>query len=350
MIRGSLLLDGPRRIGKTELLKSLAAGNERKLSVVRVDVEGSTTENEGFVLIRDAIRSHLGSVPGMMDRIRTASVTFGGAGMGLGVDSVSVSLDRELHDLLLEWQKSLPLAHLAVLALDEVPWWLEGSEKDAPGTARRILATLRRLRQADDLPRVRQVLTGSLSLRTLAARLDALAEINDLDTITLAPLILDDALRLVHSELGGKGATADVSREIVRQAGGIPWWVKLLTGRARAFAHEVNDVGPTHVAQAIGGLLQDRTLFALEARGPRGQSVAQGSARQALLEATGQTLEGIARHAARAVAMNSLGGERAAADEVIDELIAAYILNETEGGLRFANPLFAAWIRAWPQS
>lgn len=352
LVHGSLLISGPRRIGKTELLKHLIGGHVSGLEAVRVDVAGMTDERGGYELLRQAIEDHLGEEAGLGSRVRAAQAGVGPVSAGFEIDGPRERTPEEgLRRALRRWHDGLPEGTLGVLAIDEVPWWLDEVRAGDARAARGVLATLRRLRQDDATPALRQILTGSVSLPGLAAELGALAELNDLVPMAIGPLATDDAERLARSELAGRDLGPEVAARITREAGAIPHWVKRIAGRARAEAG-VGSLTAAHVEAAVEELIRDRRLFEDDLiqhfeRRHAARSAAFRAVLRAAADPRGGRFEPLV-----AAAWGKLGPDatRDAAEDVVRTLGEEHALVERGGGWEFVNPLMRRWVLRWGAS
>lgn len=349
LVHGSLLVSGPRRIGKTELLKHLIGGHISGIDAIRVDVAGMADEAGGYELLRQAIEEHLGVEPGLGSRVRAAQAGVGPVSAGVEIDGPRDRTPEEgLRRILRRWHEGLPEGTLGVLAIDEVPWWLDEVRAGDPRAARGVLATLRRLRQDDATPGLRQILTGSVSLPGLASELGALAELNDLVPMAIGPLAVDDAERLARSELAGRPLAPEVASRITGEAGAIPHWVKRIASRARAEAG-TGTVTAAHVEAAVEELVRDRRLFEddliqhFERRHPTRAGAFRAVVRAAA-DPRGGRFEPLV-----AAAWARLGPEttRDAAEDVVRTLGEEHTLVERDGTWTFVNPLMRRWVLRW---
>jgi hypothetical protein len=124
-----------------------------------------------------------------------------------------------------------------VIALDEVPWWLDQLiASGQAAAAREVLGRLRQLRQATDLQRIRWVLTGSVSLPQLAASMGASADLNDLHpSLPLHPLEAAAGEALFEAEVAGAHrASTPAARRSAQEGSGHS---RPPTGRRRPAAH-----------------------------------------------------------------------------------------------------------------
>jgi len=242
-----------------------------------------------------------------------------------------------------------------VLALDELPFWLDEVERNTAGAARHSLAQLRRYAQDAGLARLRWVFTGSVGLAGRAIAGSAAAELNDLDVVQVPPL--DPAAGRTLFEMAFAGRPIHVAPEAAlhahQRAGGRPHWIKLLAERSlpqrdpitraaveeaeeallsRPMRHIFRDEGRDHVSRTASALDQEVMAAILtacaEANGP--------VSRQGLL-AVGMAVEVAGtRHDRRHV------------DDLLLRLVDEYYLEERDpDAVVIALPLFGRWWTLW---
>ncbi|MCB9760474.1 MAG: AAA family ATPase [Alphaproteobacteria bacterium] len=343
----SILLIGPRRIGKTELLKRLVSHPGRGWRAVRVDLEGLDAIDGAVNRIAAKLaEAGLGpnAVGDALERIREVSVG-------------PVGLSREGREDPGPWARleqaiavalhALPNDERLALLLDEVPWWLDSLRQAGDDAqARQALAQLRYLRDPKgQTPRLRMVLTGSVALAGLARSLNASAEINDLLPIELGPLDAAAGRTLFEEELLRRGihCTAEAAKAAHKMAGGSPHWIKLLAqriqGTTRAEASDVNDAVQRLMSPRLRHLFDDEgRAHLLRRHGPE-----RGARLRWMLTAAAGHDDGVPAQALLAVALSEAGLVRAEAQEDLYTLVDEFYLEEVDGRYRFVNPLLRRW-------
>ncbi len=259
----SVLLTGPRRVGKTELLFQLEQRPRHGWRVVRVDLQGVTSISEAVgAIIHELDAAQLGEA--QWKRLMEKVEGVGAAGLHLKTRESSTEqgpwhqLDQAMDQAvnLIEDTQSI------LLCLDEVPWWLDDVRRTSgPESARQALARLRALRQHH--PQLRMILTGSVGLSGLANQLGASADINDvMPSLPLRPLDVDAGATLFETEVMARGATADgdTSRHAHRLAGGFPHWIKMLAERAPIAAGRIA-IEDVDAAGQVLLSVRNRSLF-----------------------------------------------------------------------------------------
>lgn len=344
---GSVLLHGPRRVGKSTLLEQLSMGSTHGLSCLRIDLEGFLQQPISSLTEQVRLQLRQGGLlrdTDLAQRVQAFEI----AGLGATLAPLAArSPWEQLQGDLIDAMQALP-AGLLVVALDEVPWWLGAIEDEAgAGAARGALASLRRIRQHRLLAeRVRFILTGSIGLAGLAAELGASAELNDLLTVEVPPMDVDQASTLFETELSASGRTCspEAARHAATLSGGSPHWVKRLASLIGAAGARDAAV----VEAAVEALLAPSLRKELADEGRehfRRRHPTRMAAMLALLDSVsggdlGQPVQG-ARNAALQ-AQPELNPREV--DEVLYLLIDGYYLRmAADGTLEWVNPLLRRW-------
>lgn len=341
--RKSLLLYGPRRVGKSTELDRLVANPPPGRRVIRIDLEGHL--REPIQELAEAVRVHL--IEARLLRLDPTdgveSVQVAGFGVTLSEQEVQDPWRTLEGDLVRAVERSGGL----VLALDEVPWWLEAIEtKLGAGEARAALAALRRLRQRTGLQeRLRMILTGSIGLSALAAELGASAELNDLEQATMPPLDPAQGAALFESELAALSlpCTPQAAKEAAHLAGGSPHWIRRLARLCPTGASS-----PAEVESAVHQLLTPmrRNEFRDEGREHfERRHRARMPALLAILESVSHMDAGAPVQGALNAAIGALPElSQAQARECVFLLMDEFYLRTGEADtLDWVNPLFRRW-------
>jgi len=344
---GSVLLYGPRRVGKSTLLDLLGAEPPSRWICLRIDLEGSLEQPvEGLA---ELLRSHLVQA-GLIGASALAERIEGVQAAGVGVtlrEGLQRSPWAQMEDDLLRVVGAME-ADLLVIALDELPWWLDAvAERDEPATARGALASLRRMRQRRGLAgRLRVVLTGSIGLAGQASELGASAELNDLTTIVMPPMSVEEGATLFEAELTARSLPCcpEAARCATTLAGGSPYWIKRLAaacGRAGAL-----DVGAVEVASEALLAPALRKQFTDEGREHfRRRHTRVMPALLAMLEAVSGADRGNPRQAALNAGLSvqpelTMGETRECLYLLMDGF---YLCEGPQDTLDWVNPLFRRW-------
>lgn len=334
----SVLLSGPRRVGKTELLRTMAGAPHAGWTVVSIDLQGARTVAELVRRFEEAAPGITRSEAAVRESIQGAIRSTAGAPTAEPIEPWA-----RVEQLIALVFEGLKPDDRLLLVMDEVPWWLDAvDEVEGAGTARAALGSLRHLRQRWP-DRLRMVLTGSVGLAGLAADLGASAEINDLDRQRLDPLSRTWGASLFRQEISGlgRGVTDKACEEAADLAGGLPYWIKDIAQRAAPLLAGEVGVGHVHLARdrMLDPLLRD--LFRDEGQEHFVRRHADDAAvLSAMLDAAAQD-PAVPENAILAVAHQrrpDLSGK--AARELLYRLADAWYLYPAEnGGWRFLMPI-----------
>lgn len=356
----SVLLTGPRRIGKTELLKHLAAPVRKGWRVVRVDVSSGRTTGDGIARILGTLKDNgLGPSAAGEQLARVQGVEAAGFAVSLA-EHPREDVWQGLGSTLARASAALDAGTRLVLALDEVPWWIAEIRKtEGDDAARTVLAGLRYLRQRDDLEeRTRWILTGSVGLAGVARAVGASAEINDLNPFfQLGPLDDISGRTLFETQVVARGLQCDPAAAAMgaHEAGGSPHWIRWLAQRAANHPESAPHQGRVterSVEAALADIEHPRLgsdLFDDEGRVHLRKYHGEEGARvmSAILMAAAESDGGLTEAAAQGIAQTEMSRpDRAQAREWVFALVDAWYLDwDPSRRLTFVNPLFRRWFR-----
>jgi hypothetical protein len=206
--RQSLVLTAERRMGKTSIVKKMAAEPQRGMRVFFRDLEALRTPLEFVDCVYQDVQADLSGRGRAMNRVRLFMDQVGGFELkGLKLPKQAAPhwktiLTKTMEDLA-EHQEGL-----LIFCWDEIPMMLDNLKRDQDeAAAMEVLDTLRSLRQM--VPTVRMVFTGSIGLHHVITRLKekgyANAPTNDMFTEDVSPLAFEDACDLARGLLVGEG-------------------------------------------------------------------------------------------------------------------------------------------------
>jgi hypothetical protein len=255
----NLLLNDPRRMGKTVWLDMFCLDPGDGLGAIKIDYEGVQT-SEGFLLRTVEGLSRHRSLPSkarekfgaVFDKIET----IGPVTLKAGV------IARSRTELLAETIRSvddhLPDGTILVIAMDEVPIAISNiaanEDADAAG---QLLQTLRALRRRES--KLRWIVCGSIGFHHVLRHCNTTeGAVNDLISLPLGPLDAEEARQLAQRLLLGierAGDTATVDA-LIERSGSIPFLLHALT-------HRLDDSGDgpvtaDHVTEAFLDFLDER--------------------------------------------------------------------------------------------
>jgi DNA replicative helicase MCM subunit Mcm2 (Cdc46/Mcm family) len=300
----SVLMSGPRRQGKSTVLRYLAATQPRS---VYVDLQAAS----GMEGLRAALRPL--ERPGMLDRL---AATW-----------------QRLHALGEEPEPTFQLLREVLrgldepvrLLLDEIPLWIDTLALGERAPALYGLASL--------CENARVLLAGSIDVAAAFRQYGCGGALRSFEEYPLPPLPVADGAALFFSRLpDGTVPKSDVDVRIHRLAGGSPHWIRRLAARTTSAGW----IGAEEVQSAAERLCNsqefDLELEHLTRRHPRHVA--------ALRAGLTAAVDG-AHRTAVLQAIQEVTGDRREASNVIDLLVREMFLVEDRAQtLRFVTPLF----------
>jgi len=264
---GHLLIPGPRRIGKTTLLKQVLENPRPGFYPVYVFVESVDSTGELYRKVLSAL-----SDQELVSKLTRLSQRFAGWIKTIRIEEIGAKIrfgaagDVDYHAEFLRFTRDLELDGRIVLLVDELPQAVENifgrkTENEAR-EAIRLLQTLRDCRHDPRLDgRIQLVLAGSIGLENVAASLGASKHINDLEILRIPPLTADEGRAFLGQELERLGLDApEQVREHLLAAVGWEWLIPIFI---RRLAEELPEgpLEPQDVDQALSDLLSQQNLF-----------------------------------------------------------------------------------------
>ncbi len=343
----SSVLVGPRRVGKSTLLDEMSTRPQHGFRLEVINLQGCTTVEGAVERMQRALEPE-GAASRLARRVEEVQV----------VDTVVKLAPTQalepwtaLESLLERLVDGLEDDDTLVIALDELPWWLDELERRETGRARTALAQLRYLALDRRFHSLRWVFTGSVGLAGRAVAWHSSAELNHLDLVVVPPLDPAASAALFEAEVvaGGKQITPGAARRAHQIAGGLPHWVKVLAARC-ASADRV-PVDAQAVQLQVERLLgtQMRHLFQEEGEGHLMRRFTDSDRRfaAAILTALSEADRPLPRQGLLTSAM-AVGASSGQAREVLLRLVDDFYLVETDAEhLAFLVPLFGLWWQRW---
>ncbi|RKT47378.1 AAA family ATPase [Thiocapsa rosea] len=263
-----LLLPGPRRIGKTTLLKQALAQPRTDFFPVYVFVESIDSVDE---LYRKLLSSLLDQE--FVGRLSRASRRFSTWVGQIRIEEIGSKVrfgavgPLDHLDEFIRFCRTLELDGRILLMVDELPQAVEntlGSKSEQERReAIRMLQTLRDCRHDPALTeRIQFVFAGSIGLENVAASLGATKHINDLTTVRIPPLTPDEGRAFLNAELTRLGL-AHIPQQVREHLLGRIGWDWLIPIFIKRLAEELppDASTPDAVDQAFTTLLTHQNLF-----------------------------------------------------------------------------------------
>lgn len=230
----SVVLVAERRIGKTTIIRKMAAESPPKTLVTVRDVGGISSAIEFVERVTQDVENHLSKSKKTARQLKSFVETLSGAEFNvLGVKFPPIAaahwktlLEKVLADL------SEDKSQQAILIWDEMPWMLQKIKKMAgENEVIDLLDTLRGLRQTHD--NLRMVYTGSIGLHhvisTLCEEGYANSPVNDMRFVEVLPLKYSDATELAKKLIQGEGLETDqlndTASRIAELVDAVPYYI-----------------------------------------------------------------------------------------------------------------------------
>jgi hypothetical protein len=261
--RATLLLNEPRRIGKTSFLVRLCHAPPAPWICIRQSFQGvnstvglaelALNEIQRHQKLSQRARSHARAFLGSA----TAKTTVKGVELELAApfkEDPITALERALRDV----ESALGDRRL-LLAWDEVPDMIAAiADGEGVPAATNALAMLRRFREIDDATGVRWLLTGSVGFHHVLRRLGREDLLNDVENVDLGPLDPEWTRWLAHCLLLGAGVdhpAEAVVDELAAASDGIAFLVHLAAKEVRD--RQLHALEPGEITSLLEGALGD---------------------------------------------------------------------------------------------
>jgi len=361
---GGVLLVGPRRIGKTTLLKHICGSPPADMFALRVNLEGLEDVDSAVVRIGERLVDSELVSDKLADKLGDISLSIQGIAVERKQPLTATDPWKALETMLEDACEQLEVHQRLVLFLDEVPWWLDGlrrprsSDGDdddqrqltADARARTALAQLRYLRQRDDLmPRLRMVFTGSVGISALAEDLQSSDAIRDLHHYELRPMQPSDGAALFEYELTMRqvDCTSEAADAAHAVAGGSPHWIKRLAQLAGEQPRDSSRVTVAEIEKSVEAMLGPRLRHTFDDEGNthlHRRHGADARVMKRVLSAASASDVGVPRHRLLSVAIEAGVRHRPDAERIIWTLVDEFYLEPSDDDrLRFLNPLLRRW-------
>ena len=237
--RDHLAFLGPRRTGKTSILRDLESHPPPGQSALYLDLQGLRSVPAWLALMLQETRKLIQTPPdklawlkkigkgtsALLKRIDQISLT----GIKLTPGHPAVDFWEPLGDefLALLREHELPIVYM----LDEFPWFLgHVATNHSPAEVDAALNWFRKVRlELADGP-TRFLVTGSIGLTGLLRRLGLSPAANDFDTIDIEPLSEKESLQFLEERAEGEGITLSIAaRRRILERLGVGWPLLLAT-------------------------------------------------------------------------------------------------------------------------
>ncbi len=244
--RQSLTLSAERRMGKTTVIRKMAAeGNADQLIIFR-DVENVRSPVEFVELVWQDIETYLRKSQKVAQGIRNFLNQWGDTQIsGFKLPTIAKTHWKKLLTIVIKDLVENQDCQVVFL-WDEIPFMLDNIGKVDQEAAMEVLDTLRSLRQT--YPEVRMVFTGSIGLHHIIKKLKQTGysgePINDMYPMDVSPLAIEDATELTIRLIQGEKIAAlnlqITAKEIAETVGCIPFYIHHVVNRLKFVDGAIN--------------------------------------------------------------------------------------------------------------
>jgi phage terminase Nu1 subunit (DNA packaging protein) len=240
-----ILFTAPRRVGKSSIMKDLAA-NSRNGFVCHFEIiENERTDISFYKRLFNILANQLNSIKKNRKHVKQWFKK-------RGVDEISISgtIKFKRHDV--DYKEELialiaelgTIKHKAVIFLDEFPEVIMATQRNqGDEKAIDLLHTMRAIRHNNNFKNCIFVLAGSVGLEQVVKRLDRPKLINDLHRIKISALTKEEAIELIQKIT--KGATIKIKNDVLEYLLNkiehlIPYYIQSLIEKCNEILHKQN--------------------------------------------------------------------------------------------------------------
>ena len=223
--RNSVVLEAPRRMGKTSLLRKMSAEPPPGWEVIYLNLEDVQAVAEFASRVLDAVRDQIHRWDQRLKHFKEFERWQGNCDTtGPWKDLLIAVVDDLCHAQEASGRRAL-------LIFDEMPMMLERiANSQGDQTAIEVLDLLRGIRQSNETKGVRMVFSGEVVFDQVLARLQPNSgrPLNDLHKMELGPLERADAVELATRLMNGLRLNGDraAATRVADITGGIPFYIQ----------------------------------------------------------------------------------------------------------------------------
>ena len=233
--KSSLMLDAPRRYGKTSIVSYMKDNPYQGWSVTYIDMEGFEHPYEFITELLDHVESNiLQNLKNIFRDVRnnTESVNF--------VNTFAIALRTPDRDWKKEgikvFQELIKNNPQQIVIIDELPIYLRKIQDKYQDDGRTISAFLYWLRKIRHDLQIRFIVCGSIGIHTLVDKYDLGSSINDLTKVHLQPFDSETAKGMITEVLNNYhiSHTEDLVNQIIDEIGlPVPFFIQLMLSQIR---------------------------------------------------------------------------------------------------------------------
>jgi hypothetical protein len=279
----NLLLSAPRRVGKTSIIQYIKDNPSEEYYCVYVDTEDVSDSQTFFRVLLKAIfdieNKHRflktiekagKKLKGFLSSIENVEVG------GVKIDFNDKSDEKlDYYEKFKDFLEKVDLdGRTILLMVDEFPVTIEHiRDEQGEQAARNFLKQNRAIRQNDKYnQKIKFIYTGSIGLLAVVKKLNATADVNDIQTYKLRPLSLKDALELANMLLANYDI--ETSEEVLtyllkeKIEWLIPFHIQLAIKEIRdLYRREERDVNKSFIDEAFNELILNGSIYLEHYRG-----------------------------------------------------------------------------------
>lgn len=279
----NLLLSAPRRVGKTSIIHYIKDNPSEEYYCVYVDTEDVSDSQTFFRVLLKAIfdieNKHRflktiekagKKLKGFLSSIENVEVG------GVKIDFNDKSDEKlDYYEKFKDFLEKVDLdGRTILLMVDEFPVTIEHiRDEQGEQAARNFLKQNRAIRQNDKYnQKIKFIYTGSIGLLSVVKKLNATADVNDIQTYKLRPLLLKDALELAKMLLANYDI--ETSEEVLtyllkeKIEWLIPFHIQLAIKEIRdLYRREEREVNKSFIDEAFNELILNGSIYLEHYRG-----------------------------------------------------------------------------------
>jgi AAA+ ATPase superfamily predicted ATPase len=238
----SILIPGPRRIGKSSLVREYMRLNEDKYKFIYMDLERRNSIIEFCTDLKTETEKDHFSISKIMDSTRRTWNSISQALQEIEIAEAKIKTGQIIHDLKYNLSKMNDVfedlyKQKHIFAFDEFSDFLLNLKKNNSEEVYLFLKWMRELRQTN---KIRLIISGSINITSTAEELNVSDLINDLTEIEILPLTEKEIMELIRELLEDTkiAITEDVLEYALTKVGdGIPFFIQMFAD-ALAYYHE----------------------------------------------------------------------------------------------------------------
>lgn len=262
--RTSILIPGPRRIGKTSLVKEFMRRSEDRHNILYFDLEG---RNSVIELCQDLTTMIQRQYPQIVSKKLDLTNVWNKAAKMVPELKIAGVFSAKTGEIVPDAKKiletmepcfALLTQHYFIFAFDEFSDFLWNLQQNSHEEAKGFLAWLRRLRQEGKL---QMIATGSINILSTVEAMNLTQLINDLEEIHILPLT-ETEIRLLLGKLTNyinlQLAEDGIDFVMERLSDGIPFFIQLFVSELRVHRDRQRGTYDLEAIKAIYSKITDK--------------------------------------------------------------------------------------------